>query len=308
MSQKPAAVWSKNAIQGAAGAAAACGAHFLTYPLYNLTIRMQARQASTRSELIKKVLSEEGIAGFFNGALSSIVATTLQSAFYYYFFAAFKSFHNLSGKHSPTGSLITAAEAGVMAVLCINPLFDINTAQVLSPKEKRLGFVAALQHILKTEGVAGLYKGLIPSLFLVSTPMAQFYFYELLIRVVSGIQGSTHEVAQELMSPLANFALGASSKALATVVTFPIQTVRTLSARGVDGDGRKDDGAKARRSYTAKLLSLWSQVVAIMRNEGPMGLYRGFETKVVQSSLSAAVLFVIRLQLLSSLKPRQADE
>lgn len=50
-----------------------------------------------------------------------------------------------SGKHSPTGSLITAAEAGVMAVLCINPLFDINTVQVLSPKEKRLGFVAALQ-------------------------------------------------------------------------------------------------------------------------------------------------------------------
>ena len=43
MSQKPAAVWSKNAIQGAAGAAAACGAHFLTYPLYNLTIRMQVR-------------------------------------------------------------------------------------------------------------------------------------------------------------------------------------------------------------------------------------------------------------------------
>ena len=37
-------------------------------------------------------------------------------------------------------------------------------------------------------------------------------------------------------------------------------------------------------------------------------MYRGFETKVVQSSLSAAVLFVIRLQLLSSLKPRQADE
>ena len=64
-------------------------------PAHCLTPCFQARQASTRSELIKKVLSEEGIAGFFNGALSSIVATTLQSAFYYYFFAAFKSFHNL---------------------------------------------------------------------------------------------------------------------------------------------------------------------------------------------------------------------
>ena len=57
------------------------------------------------------------------------------------------------------------------------------------------------------------------------------------------------QVAQELMSPLANFALGASSKALATVVTFPIQTVRTLSA---------SEPLHTRLSEHAKALQAWA--------------------------------------------------
>ena len=106
----------------------------------------------------------------------------------------------------------------------------------------------------------------------------------------------------------------ACSKAMATVITFPMQTMRTLSARGEEGkkvNGSGSRGAKhagASGSYAAKLMMVWSQIMSILKTDGVGGFYNGFETKVVQSSLSAAILFVVRLQLLQSLKPHEALE
>lgn len=76
-----------------------------------------------------------------------------------------------------------AAEAGALTCLFTNPLFLVKTRMQLQssnadPSLKYNGTIDALMKITRTEGVRGLYRGLIPSLFLVSHGSIQFLIYE----------------------------------------------------------------------------------------------------------------------------------
>ena len=86
------------------------------------------------------------------------------------------------------------------------------------------------------------------------------------------------------------FLLGAFAKVCSTLVTFPIQTVKTslAKAHGV-GDVRFGGvfGVDCVRHIVA--------------TEGIGGLYAGVESKLVQTSLTAAVLSVVRLRILAFL-------
>ena len=80
--------------------------------------------------------------------------------------------------------------------------------------------------------------------------------------------------------------LGALSKICSTVVTFPLQTLKTNLAKGDGGDGRRFAGLRECAAY-------------ILRTEGAKGFYAGVQSKLLQTSLTAAVLFVVRLRLLA---------
>jgi len=75
--------------------------------------------------------------------------------------------------------------------------------------------------IRKREGLAGFWKGIKPALILVSNPVVQFVSYGFLKQQL-GITGSGSDSTMKI------FAAGAMSKLIATLVTYPILTVKTL--------------------------------------------------------------------------------
>jgi hypothetical protein len=84
--------------------------------------------------------------------------------------------------------------------------------------------------IVKARGVAGLYSGLVPSLLLVSNPIVQFVCYEqmtsFLKRAANAVRrrrGQPEAPMHRSLGVVEVFLIGALSKALATVVTYPIQ-------------------------------------------------------------------------------------
>jgi len=93
--------------------------------------------------------------------------------------------------------------------------------------------------------------------------------------------------------PIHYFMLGAIAKAVATVVTYPYITIKTrLQAKG---------------KYTGTI----DVVRKISRQEGLLGFYKGMDSKIVQSVLTAALLFMIEerfsayiLRLLVFLAPK----
>lgn len=294
-----------DALQGAAGAVAGVASMAITYPLYTITMQAQAQKKVDQTPnkdrkvkttklglvaIISKILKEEGIAGFFKGIRSALVANGLQSAVYYYFYAFFKNLHGVAGKHLPIMSILTAAEAGVTTVLVTNPFWEVNMRQVTSDAnmEDETGLMKALTKIVNKEGVSGLYSGVVPALFLVSAPMSQFFFYDLTLRMLADGKDMSH-----LLTPFYNLVLGAWSKALSTIVTYPLQTARTrMIAR------RNDALVNGKRPYETML----SSIRHIVKTEGLDGLWSGISSKLFQTSLTAALLLLIRLQVLNQLR------
>ncbi|KAI3751278.1 hypothetical protein L2E82_22326 [Cichorium intybus] len=85
------------------------------------------------------------------------------------------------------------------------------------------------------------------------------------------------------------FLLGALAKLGATVVTYPLLVVKSrLQAKQVLGVDKK-------HQYKGTL----DAILKMIRYEGLHGFYRGMSTKIVQSVIAAAVLFMVKEELVN---------
>jgi adenine nucleotide transporter 17 len=83
------------------------------------------------------------------------------------------------------------------------------------------GVIDGLVKVSKTEGITGLWSGTLPSLVLVSNPAIQFMIYELLKRETQRL------LKTQSLSGTVVFMLGAISKSISTIVTYPLQVVQS---------------------------------------------------------------------------------
>jgi len=83
------------------------------------------------------------------------------------------------------------------------------------------GVIDGLIKVSQTEGMAGLWSSTLPSLVLVSNPAIQFMIYEFLKRETQRI------LKTQALSGTVVFMLGAISKSVSTVVTYPLQVVQS---------------------------------------------------------------------------------
>ena len=203
-------------------------------------------------------------------------------------------------------NLLIAAVAGVLNILCTLPIWVVNTRMTLARKGS--SSYTSIPHTFRTivaeEGVAGLYKGLVPSLILVSNPAIQFLAYEQLVVLLSRYYRARHRAATTVLSSIhtthANtsttlpipptplpalssldfFALGAISKAIATLLTYPQQVVK---ARMQANKAVSDSSL----SETVAVLRL------IVEREGVGALFNGMSAKMVQTVVNSAFMFVV---------------
>ena len=155
----------------------------------------------------KKIINKEGISGLYAGLDSSLLGIGVTNFIYYYFFercrdALLKSKQKVAAAAASTatatiaaGGALTTGEsmlagliAGVATSLLSNPIWVINTRQTVrsAPKEaegpaakgkpvvvKKMSFIQTLQHVVKTDGITALWKGIGPALVLVINPILQ---------------------------------------------------------------------------------------------------------------------------------------
>ena len=119
---------------------------------------------------------------------------------------------------------------------------------------------------------------------LVTNPVLQYTAFEQLknwlvnIRQVS--RSNTPAAAKPLLSDLDFFWLGALSKLIATSITYP-QIVIKSRQQAMSNESSRD----------RKKVNVWSAMTEVVHNEGVGGLYRGISSKLLQSILTAAILF-----------------
>jgi solute carrier family 25 thiamine pyrophosphate transporter 19 len=125
------------------------------------------------------------------------------------------------------------------------------------------GTLPTIKHILREEGITGLWKGNIPAeLMYVSYSAIQFTTYR---TVTLALQTAIGE--HRMPAAMESFIAGASAGAVATTATYPLDLLRTrFAAQGTE------------KIYT----SLLSSIRDIAKSEGPRGFFQGLGAGVGQ--------------------------
>jgi len=101
------------------------------------------------------------------------------------------------------------------------------------------------------------------------------------------------------MTPGKAFIIGALSKTMATVVTYPYIMAKTrLQAKYDDTDEQGDSTTKIVEGKRIKKKERYSGAIdcltQVYRESGPTGWYRGMQAQITKAVLSQALLFGIK--------------
>lgn len=215
-------------------------------------------------------------------------------------FVYFYSFHGLrriAGDKTAIKDLAIGAVAGTINVLTTTPLWVVNTRirmqdsikQKQSSKDntelinektsaihvnsigeiERLTCLSdGLFKIVQKQGPSALWSGTMPSLVLVSNPAIQFMIFETLKRNLQKI------LETKELSSYHIFALGAVSKSVSTVLSYPLQVVQT------------------KRRYGSQDVKDKSMIKILTELAKKGTLYKGMEAKLMQTVMTTSLMFV----------------
>ncbi|KDN46810.1 mitochondrial carrier [Tilletiaria anomala UBC 951] len=132
-------------------------------------------------------------------------------------------------------------------------------------------FLSVAKDVYQQDGITGFWRGLKPSLVLTINPAITYGVFERVKNMVLTASGDAK------MTPGKSFLIGALSKTLATVVTFPyILSKIRLQARNTPYTGAIDVLTK------------------IAKERGIAGWYQGMQAQITKAVLAQALLFYFR--------------
>ncbi|CAA0834028.1 Folate transporter 1- chloroplastic, partial [Striga hermonthica] len=234
----------------------------------------------------------EGLRGLYAGFYPAVLGSTISWGLYFYFYNKAKQRYLRNREElRPFLHLASAAEAGGLVCLCTNPIWLVKTRLHLqTPRQARSysGFHDAIRTILKEEGWRSLYKGLVPGLFLQVTHGAiQFTAYEELRKMVVNFRteenGQNSNVVEKLLDSFDYAVLGASSKLVAILLTYPFQ-----QCPNIQGIPRYVDSFHVLKETA--------------RFEGVRGFYKGITANVLKNAPAASITFIVYENVLNMLK------
>lgn len=275
-----------HAVSGATGSVIAMSAF---YPLDTVRSRLQLEEPERRKALstwavLKQLIAEEGFSTLYRGIVPVLESLCISNFVYFYTFHSMKALRTAADvAPSALSDLLLGSLAGVVNVFSTTPFWVVNTRLKMKGLGHRIkdntanydNLIDGLIYIGRTEGAKGLWAGALPSLLLVTNPAIQFMVYESLKRRLTADGGRN-------TSAVTFFAIGAVAKAIATVLTYPLQVIQT----------------KLRHGNTDKSLDLppdtdmLQMLLVILKKQGLAGLFRGLEAKLLQTVLTAALMFM----------------
>lgn len=262
------------------------------YPLDTVRSRLQLedkREAKNTLVTIKDIIQEEGVGSLYRG-LEPVLYSLFASGFVYFY--SFHGIRKMAGQKTALKDLGIGALAGAINVFITTPLWVANTRikmqgakMVLdrqpkgTERERKAGgnikspihyecLTDGLVKIVQNEGSAALWSGTIPSLVLVTNPAVQFMIFEMLKRKLQSM------LDKKELSPFHVFALGAMSKSVSTLLSYPLQVVQSKKRYG---------------SPDIKNKSMGELLGELMRT-GTM--YKGMEAKLLQTVMTTALMYV----------------
>ncbi|PPQ89337.1 hypothetical protein CVT25_003174 [Psilocybe cyanescens] len=314
-----------------AGALGGCFSTAVVYPLDVAKTRIQALPSDAKGKgkdlsmtsVLLRIYKQEGIMGLYRGFGATMLNTFSMQYAYFFFYSLVRSSYikRLTSKLPPGSKLpplSTAAElllgalAGALAQIFTIPVSVIATRQQVGRPEssKKVSssavsegkvddsFMGVAQEIVEEEGVTGLWLGIKPGLVLTVNPAITYGAFERVKSVVLLAKGNT----SNKLGPWLTFVIGALSKTLATVVTYPyIMAKVRIQARSADVEDALEHHEEAPHAHKyhhkhGKHVGALDILARVWKREGFTGWYQGMEAQITKAVLSQALLFMSKEQ------------
>ncbi|KNZ79828.1 Peroxisomal membrane protein PMP47B [Termitomyces sp. J132] len=289
---------SDSAIHAVAGAAGGIVAMSATYPLIFLSTRAAVGAKNDNKsfyQILVDTIKREGLLGLYSGLDSSLLGISVTNGVYYYFYERsrgiiLKSRSGAKGL-SALESILAGLIAGSATTIISNPIWVVQTSQAVRTLEssgqpvatRKLSFIQTLKNIVAKDGIQAFWRGIGPALVLVINPVLQYTVFEQLKNLLIASRTKKLRAAGAAASVVAIlsdwdfFFLGALSKLVATGSTYPYIVIKSRLQAG--------------QASALKYKSTIDGLLTILKEEGIGGLYKGVGSKLVQSVLTAAILF-----------------
>ncbi|KAL5549416.1 hypothetical protein UlMin_004647 [Ulmus minor] len=242
----------------------------------------------------------EGLRGLYAGFSPAVLGSTVSWGLYFFFYDRAKQRYstNREVKLSPGLHLASAAEAGALVCFCTNPVWLVKTRlQLQNPLHQTRpysGLYDAFRTIMREEGWLALYKGIVPSLFLVSHGAIQFTAYEELRKLVIDLKSGKNTVnsrgSDKVLNSFDYAALGASSKIAAILLSYPFQVIRARLQQRPSHEG------------IPRYMDSWHVAKETARFEGLRGFYKGITPNLLKNVPAASITFIVYENVLKLLK------
>jgi len=182
-------------------------------------------------------------------------------------------------------NLLIASFAGIVNVYSTCPLWVANTRLKLQRNKSEgkpyTGLFNALGRIINEEGILTLWAGSTASVILVSNPTIHFVVYD---KVKSYFVEMALKGGRKHLTNTEIFTVGAIAKAVATILTYPIQLSQTRMRAHSNSSKVTED----KNGYKNTLECL----IKIFAKDGFLGWYKGLFVKLFQTVLTAAFQFL----------------
>jgi solute carrier family 25 phosphate transporter 23/24/25/41 len=226
------------------------------------------------------MVRNEGLFSWWKGNGTNVIRIAPSSAIQFFAFDSFKRmlFTSEDEKSVPK-TLLAGAMAGCTASFLCYPLDLVRSFLSVQTdghaERKYRGIVHAMQMIVRTDGVRGLYRGVLPTLFGISPYIAINFtvFDTLRLRYMPSRDHPHYN--------LINLACGASAGFVAAGITYPTDTVRRrMQLQGMAG------------LDLPRYKNSWECIRFTVRDEGVGGLYKGMTACWLKVVPSMAVAFM----------------
>ncbi|XP_057503591.1 peroxisomal adenine nucleotide carrier 1-like [Actinidia eriantha] len=282
--------------EATSGAIGALLSTTILYPLdtcktkYQAEVRAHGQQKYRNlSDVFWEAISTRQILSLYQGLGTKNLQSFISQFVYFYGYSYFKRLYlEKSGSKSigTKANLVLAAAAGACTAIITQPLDTASSKMQTSAFGKSKGLWQTL-----TEGNwSEAFDGLGISLLLTSNPAIQYtVFDQLKQRLLMAKQNTTDKGSSlEALSAFSAFVLGAISKSVATVLTYPAIRCKVMIQAA---DSNDDESSKA-KGRSRKTVS--GAVYAIWRKEGPLGFFKGLHAQILKTVLSSALLLMIK--------------
>ena len=230
-------------------------------------------------DAIRVIRRTEGVRGLYKGIKPTILGYIPSWALFFSVNNKIKDEIRVNRPEAShyTVTILAALGGGAVTNLLTNPIWVVRTRlqtqEFVKGKAEYKGTWDCFRQMLAKEGVRSFYKGLVPNMYGLIHVAVQFPLYDFL-----KAEGKGDGVLS--LSHTANIIAASSvSKAVATMITYPLEVVRSrLHVQRSDKP----------QIYT----SVPGALKMIFKNEGARGLYSGIQTNLLRVVPACSATFL----------------